>query len=353
MYEHITQESLQADMLAQMELVSTVEGSTADILTRGVAFALKGFYEALEGALSLAFPTREDGYPIAYAARALGIEQKAGTQAHTTLALSGRANTVIPEHTVFCTEDGLCFLLDAACRLDAGGQAVQTATAEAVGRQYNVDAGSICRLLTAVDGLQQVENSSPAVGGADPESYEELFDRLDARRKRPATSGNIAQYEAWAVACEGVSAARAVDVWNGAGTVKLILAGPHMQPVEETTRAAAAAYIETVRPAGGIKVTVVSAEAVPIQIRCVVQLNTAVTADMVKTYLHTAVSAYLESLAMTDSAILYNRIAYYLLGAEGVLDFSVLTLNDAAANIRLTAEQVPILEEIIIEEVSV
>lgn len=102
-------------------------------------------------------------------------------------------------------------------------------------------------------------------------------------------------------------------------------------------------YIETVRPAGGVAVTVVPAEAVTITISCTVVIDESTTIDAVKTALQTAVNTYLKGLAMTNASVLYNRISYFLLGIEGVTDFSGLTVNGSAANIPVTETQTPTL----------
>lgn len=241
------------------------------------------------------------------------------------------------------TAAGLEFDMDEDCTLDDAGSGTVGATAAEIGAAHNVDAGKISKLLTGVPGLTSVTNAQAADGGTDDETYEALFARLDAYRKRPATSGNIAQYEQWALEVSGVGAAKTIDVWDGPGTVKIVLADASMYPVDETVRAAVETHIAEVRPAGGVAVTVVPTEAVPISVSAQVTLDTSATTGSVKAALTAALTGYLSGLAMQDGTLLYNRVAYLLLGLDGVTDFTALTVNGGTENTPLSATQTPVL----------
>ena len=345
--EDITQDSLQQEMLSRMgTTVSVQEGSTAELTTRAVAYALWRFYRQLAACVTLAFPTRDSGEAVEWAANALGLTRKSGSRAMAALTLTGTPGAEIPVNTACVTASGLEFNTDEPCTLNEGGTGSVSATAANIGGAYNVDAGQIGKLLTGVPGLTAVTNEHASEGGADAETYEALFDRLDARRKRPATSGNLAQYEQWALAVPGVGAARAIDVWNGPGTVKVVLVDAAMQPVDETVRAAVESYIAAVRPAGGVAVTVVAAEAVPISVSAQVTLDSSTTVEAVQDRLSAALTGSLTGLAMQDGTLLYNRVVYLLLGLDGVRDFTTLTVNGGTANVPMAATQAPVLHAV-------
>ena len=59
--------------------------------------------------------------------------------------------------------------------------------------------------------------------------------------RRTPTSGNPYHYQSWANSVDGVGASRVISKWNGAGTVKVVLAGADMEPASEATVAACAA----------------------------------------------------------------------------------------------------------------
>ncbi len=83
--------------------------------------------------------------------------------------------------------------------------------------------------MGALPGLSSWTNG-PAPAGTDPESDEALYGRIHAHLSRPATSGNAYHYEQWALEVAGVGAARVFPLWNGAGTVKVVLVDGGMEP---------------------------------------------------------------------------------------------------------------------------
>lgn len=344
MYETMTQEMLQTQLLADMGITESVrEGSFYDTVTRGASYALWRLYAQLDRVLAMAFPDATSGEAIDWRAADYGIIRKAGQHAESTIALTGRVGAVIPSGTVFLTLSGLSYATTADVTIGTAGTASATVRAVEAGAAYNVDTGAICVLQSNVDGLTSGVSTTPALGGMDAESDAALFARLDERRKRPATSGNIAQYEQWAREVDGVGDARALDCWNGAGTVKIVLVDMELRPVTEQVRAAVEAHIAAQRPAGGVAVTVVSAEQVTVNVSVHVILDTATTADTVRTQLAAAVTAYLKTLTFRASTLVYHRIAGALMNLDGVLDFSALTVNDGTANISLGDTQSPVL----------
>ena len=345
MYEDKTQDALQAEMLARMGVSGpVVEGAFYDRVTRGVAYLGAAVYRDLDRLLAIAFPARDAGEAILWRAADFGIEAKPGMRAESAgFVLTGKAGAEIPEGTAFVTASGLEYDTTGAAVIGEDGTATVTVRAAEVGARYNVDAGRIDRLLVSVPGLTGGSNPNPALGGMDEESTESVFDRLDDYRKRPATSGNIAQYEQWAREVDGVGDARAIDLWAGPGTVKVVLVDMEMQPVTEAVRQACAAYIEEQRPAGGVAVTVESAERVQIDISARVTLDTSATAESVRGALRAAMEAYLLTLTFRASQIVYKRVDSFLFAIEGVVDSSALTINGGAVNIPLGATQVPVL----------
>lgn len=344
MYEEKTQENILAEILARMPgNVPVREGATLDLMARGIAYAIARCYEMYGKMLGVAFPTADSGEAIAWRAADYGIYRKEGTRATATLTLNGTAGAVIPAGTACATVSGMEFDTTETVTLDENGAGQVQAQAAAIGAGYNVPADAICRLMTGVQGLKSVNNPQPAQGGTDAETDASLFARLDDFRKRPATSGNLAQYEQWARTVNGVGDAHCIDIWDGPGTVKIVLVDMEMLPVTEAVRAACAAYIETVRPAGGLAVTVESATHLPVNVSVKVTLDSSITEESVQQALADALRTYLRTLTFRASQLLYNRVAYLLLGLEGVTDFTALEINGGTVNIPLSATQVPVL----------
>ena len=73
-------------------------------------------------------------------------------------------------------------------------------------------------------------------------------------------SGNINHYKQWARSVSGVGNAAVLPLWDGNGTVKVVVASEENEPLDEAIVSKVAQYIESVRPIGA-EVTVVSATA--------------------------------------------------------------------------------------------
>lgn len=338
-----TQEQIYARIAARMgDTVSVQEGTFGDLFARAASYEIWRFYEQMRKALPIAFVDETSGTYLEARCAEFGITRKTAGTAAAELTFTGAAGAEIPAGTVVTTASGLAFDTMADAEIDDAGMALVMAQAADSGAAYNAGADRISRLLSAIPGVTAVTNTASAAGGYDAESDAALFARLNAHRQKPATSGNRHHYERWALETEGVGAARVIELWSGPGTVKVILAGIHMEPVDEDIRASCAAHIETLRPVGAA-VTVESAQAVTIDVSVAVQLDVSATAQSVQAGLAAALQTYLRGLAFQAGAVVYHRIAYLLLGIEGVVDFAELTLNGGTENILLGDTQVPVL----------
>lgn len=149
-------------------------------------------------------------------------------------------------------------------------------------------------------------------------------------------------YRLWAMEVDGVGAAKVLPLWNGAGTVKVVLASPDMGAVSADIIAAVQSHIEACRPIGA-DVTVVSAAAKNINVSATVEISADTTLDAVKKELEAAVSEYLQGIAFELSSVSYNKIGYLLLAIPGVNDYSGLKVNNGTSAVTLQTNEVPTL----------
>lgn len=98
-----------------------------------------------------------------------------------------------------------------------------------MGAAYNIQAGAITSMWVNISGLKSYRNAQ-AAGGTDTESDAQLYERIDAARKFPATSGNGWDFRRWALEVEGVGEAKVVELAKGPGTVGLTLADSTYAP---------------------------------------------------------------------------------------------------------------------------
>lgn len=344
MFEDLTPESIKAKILSKLPNWNTRSGSFAELIVAAAAYEIWQCYMAMNALEPMFYIDETSGIYIDKKCAEYGIERKAGERATVRIVVAGDAGTLIPKGSVFKTADNLAFVSDEDVTISSSS-AVVPATAETVGNRYNVKAGAIVSTQHIISGVGSIINEQDAAGGADPETDASLVARFYSFLRTPATSGNAHHYESWALETPGVGFAHVVPLWAGAGTVKVIVCGPDGLGVDETIVDAVSEHIEANRPIGA-SVTVESAQEAPMTISAVVTTDGSTTADTIKSEFETAAKAYFASLIFKAETISYNRIAFLLLSASGVLDFSSLTLNGGMSNVSIDKNQIPVLGEV-------
>ena len=86
-----------------------------------------------------------------------------------------------------------------------------------------VPIGAVNRFPVTLPGLVSVTNEEAASGGFDEETDDELRERYFEKVSLPATSGSKYHYVMWAKEVSGVGDAKCLPLWNGNGTVKVVI----------------------------------------------------------------------------------------------------------------------------------
>ena len=346
MYEDMTVESIKSDLLGRLTTdLNLSEGSFTNDMVSGVAYEIWKTYQGLNAVIPIAFVDETSGEYIDKRAAEYGITRKAGTKASAVLLFTGTNGTVIPQGKVFLTSEGMQFVTTKAVTIAEGSASVEASASEA-GEEYNVGAGEITLQIVSLNGLSAVTNEA-AVGGSDPETDSALVKRLYDYLKRPATSGNASHYKQWALAVDGVGAAKVTPLWDGPGTVKVLIVGDDNGPVDSAITAKCAAAIEANRPIGAT-VTVMSAQGLSINVSAAVNVDATTTLAKVKEAFTDALGKYLREIAFEKYTLVFNRVAYMLLDIPGVIDYTSLTLNGQTGNVLIGDNQVPITGTVVI-----
>lgn len=346
LFEDVTPEQILERILNRMDTdLQTREGSYAYDQAAPIAWEIWRQLMTLDELIDAFYVGPESGKYLDDHARLFAMARREGTRAEAELKLTGRSGVTVPAETAFFTEAGLEFRL-ASDAVIWNGSAVGRLKAAQVGSRYNVAAGSVTQILRTIPGLEKFE-SSPAEGGTDPETDAALFERIDEHRKRPPTSGNVVHYREWALSVDGVGAVRVTPLWNGPGTVKVLIAGYDRRPVDDAVVAACAEYIESQRPVGA-DVTVASAQAVPVDIAINVVLSPGASLDGVQEAFVSKLDTYLSAIAFEENIVYTRRVGALLLGVDGVVDYSMVTLNDVHGNLILDGDSVPIPGEVVL-----
>lgn len=283
-----------------------------------------------------------------------GLTRKPATKATGQVTFTGTPGTVIPAGTQVSTEGSeaapaIFFVTIEEVTIDSGGTATANIEAVEAGADGNVAAGTITVLAQPVTGVTSVTNAAATSGGADEESDESLLDRLLQKVRQPGTSGNKADYINWALEVSGVGGVQVIPLWNGPGTVKIVLIGTDKKPASTEVVQAVQDYIAPVSGEGEGKapicmdVTVVAATAVNIDVSATVTLTGTKTLQEVQTAFEEALDDYFASIAFaSDPTVRYVKIGSLLLDTEGVQDYSNLLVNGGTANITINLDEVAV-----------
>lgn len=258
----------------------------------------------------------------------------------TVIDVGTRARTNEPTPVYFTTtEEGTI----------VSGQVTVLAIADEGGVSGNVNAGTIVISLGDLTGVTAVTNDVDFVGGVDEETNQSLLDRYYEKVRKPATSGNVYQYEQWAKEVPGVGDVKVYPVWNGAGTVKLVLLDDEKKTPDASIITATQTFVESVRPIGA-DVTYVGASELAINVSATLTLAPGVSLSEVQAQFERGVSEYLKSIAFVTNEITqepelirYTRIANVLLDIPPIIDYVDLLVNGGTSNIQPTDEQVGVV----------
>ena len=298
--------------------------------------------EVLPAAMDAIMVDTATGSDLDRVALAYGVFRKDAVAATGEVVFQGIAGTEIAQFVPVSTSGGRIFLTDATSIISSSGSVTVPIVAVQPGAVGNVAAGSIVMIPIALAGVESVSNLAATQGGSDEEDDDSFRQRLLMRIQLPSASGCEADYVRWARDVPGVEGARCIGLWNGPGTVKVIIAGNDMQPADTETISRCSTYLESVRPIGA-EVTVVSAQALAVDIAAAVTLASGYSLSLVQDAFAETVRTYLSEQAFAATYLSYARIGSLLLKVEGVEDYSLLTLNGTAGNIALSDEAVPVL----------
>lgn len=202
--------------------------------------------------------------------------------------------------------------------------------------------------INYVPGLERASLLELLNPGTDEEETEAFRSRYLTKIRKPATSGNKYEYYNWAMACEGVGAAKVFPRANGPGTVKVVIANAEKGAASEILCQQVFEYIEEQRPVGA-QVEVASAKELSISITAKVELGKDFYLGQVQTAFREKLAEWLRDQAFEAEDISVAHVGKLLLETDGVEDYSTLVLNGDAQNVPLSEEQIAVAGEIRLE----
>lgn len=311
----------QGDILAELQgysntPASKIEGTFEyDMLSSNSIEFAKTEVE-LEQLYKACFADTSWGEYLTMIAAEFGVVRKTATAATGTVTVKGSGD--VAAGTLFVTAAGTRFRTTEA--VTAKGSADIPVEAVDAGKEGNVGAGAIAFIPMSIPGITSVTNVLPTTGGYDEESDADLLARYLEKVRLPATSGNKYQYYEWAKGVPGVGDVRITPLWNGPGTVKVLIVDADMQEAPPSLVKSVADYLETVRPIGAT-VTVMSPKLLPVTI------TVKVNGTLDKEQYIKDVNAYLTKQGMDLRKLSYARCIDIMLNQSSVADCDDLLLN--------------------------
>ena len=307
---------------------STMEGTFARDLIDANAVEFESSYAEMAMLRDAAFAETAWGDYLTLRAEEFGIQRKQAVKTNGKVTVTGQSGAYIIRGSLFQTKDGLRFYTTESATIPADGTEADIAVQAAdTGVKGNVAPGTITEIPYSIPNVYSVTNPEKCTDGADEESDAALLARLLFR------------------VVDGVGNCKVIPLWNGNGTVKVIIVTAENESASSELIQKVSRYIESQRPIGAT-VTVVSPA--PVSVDITAEVYGTVNADAVTD----AVSAYFKNTGFSLSYVSLAQIGRLILSVNGITDYRNLKLGGKAENIRLTNEQIPVVGKVVLNLVS-
>ncbi|WP_297422080.1 baseplate J/gp47 family protein [Clostridium sp.] len=340
---------IQARLLASIDdSYNKSEGEFIYDAEKPVSIELEGAYTQIDGLLDKAFADTATGKNLDRVVARAGIIRKTTTRATGTVTITGVAGSAITVGQLVAS-DSLNFEFLETTTVPASGSIDISVRCTTYGTVGNVAVGAIKFFPKTLSGLQGVANKETFSNGTDEESDEELKVRYYAKVNSNETTANKAAFKSWALSVDGVGSAKVIPLWNGAGTVKVLVINSEMKVADSTLVKSVQDYIDPnengdgsgVMPLCGAVCTVASATEKLINVNVTIQ--TTLDSNDAQSKIESAITEYLQSIAFEQNYVSYQMIGNKILNIEGITDSSLLTVNGGTSNIMLEDTEVAVL----------
>ena len=337
------------------DTVDKREGSIIyDALAPAAAELVQAYIE-LEGYLDLVFVDTSSEDYLTRLCSQFGVDRQAATYAVRKAVFKDGQNNAfdVPVGSRY-TIDTLSYVVTE--KLTKGEYKAKCETSGAIG---NTSFGKLIP-IDYIDGLATASLEDVLIPGEEEETDDQLKERYFEYVREPAFGGNIADYKRKVKALDGVGSVKVFPVWNGEGTVKVVLLDseyniPTSELIDEVYEAVSPNSSDDglgIAPIGHI-VTVVGASATNINIGITVTLASGYSQETVSESIKETIEEYILTIreSWEKNETLTVRIAHIdsrALNVDGVLDISSTTINGTQSNVIVSSEHVPVLGEVVI-----
>ncbi len=349
MYETVTYDYILSRMLERVPSdIDKREGSIIYDALAPSAAELAQIYIELGTVMDETFADTASRENLIKRAAERGIKPKAATQA----ILKGVFNMNVPIGSRFTLSE-LAYQV-----IEKIGENQYKLLCESAGEEGNYRFGTIIP-VEYIDGLKEAQIVQVLINGEDEESTEDFRERYFKSFEAQSFGGNISDYREKINELQGVGGTKIYPVWNGGGTVKVVILDSGFgSPSTELVKMVQSVIDPTadglgvgIAPIGHV-VTVEGVSDKLIDVAFQVTLQTGWVWADVEVNIQKAIDAYFLELKKswegTQSShgnegliIRISQVEARMLAVEGVLDVYGTTLNAVAQNIILGVNEIP------------
>lgn len=313
--------------------------------TRPSAVVLSEYAEfVLPNALMQKWPQTATGPYLDMHGDMIGLPRREATHAEGYVTVEAKSNVSLPAGVIFITygddhDNPLYYVSKNNVKLNEGDTEEIAVVAEQTGTGSNIPDNSIDNVEDDYTAVIEVVSSRDIKGAIDDEDDETYRGRiLDFWRNRPS-SGTVNDYKMWAKEVEGVGDVEVESVWEGGGTVRVLITDVEGKIANEELIKKVQAHIDPVPGKGlgkapiGAWATVATMEGVTVDI---VISNITVVRGRDKDEVAQSIKSNIDNYLSATNYINYNMIVSITIKTTGVNDFSELTINGKKDNIELS-----------------
>ncbi|MGE6626506.1 baseplate J/gp47 family protein [Bacillus pumilus] len=342
MFEEQTYEALMERMIDRLpDDIDKRENSVIWNALAPAAAELAQSYIWLDQVFELVFADTAQGEFLDRRAAEVGIERKPATKAVWSAAIKPE-DINIPAGSRFFIEDVYFkYSNDGTLECETPGR---------IGNGQLTDQPLLS--LDTIPGLESIIMKDLVIPGQEEEDDASLYDRYLIRARREAVSANKAHYKKWAEEVTGVGRAKVFPLWNGEGTVKIVITDGNLDVASDLLVKRVQEYIDPVPGEGegqapiGSKATVESAKWLNIDIEVAVELQMDWTLEGAQKEIEEKVKALLKSIAFEKSIIRMSALNDILYHSESVSDYANVLLNGESKNLVLQDIEIPRLRQV-------
>ena len=345
MFSNQTYEAIKQRIFDNINIdIDKREGSFLSNMVSPLSEELAKAYINMSDILSLGFI--EDTFDTYLDKRVseLGVYRKQGSKAIGEIKVEGKEGAIITNGTLIKANDLYFTVLN---DIELPTDNILYVEANEVGYKYNLLANTEFELVEKNDKVTSLINETDFKNGIDIESDEDLRKRFIKVVNNPSASGNKNHYEEWALEVNGVSRAIVYPLWNGNGTVKVMVVGNDNKPVLEDVRKNVEDHITENMPIG-CQLTVTTPTNLDATIVATIELKEGYEMEEVKQEFEAKINEYLKSVT---NEFTYSKVYGLLANIIGIEDIGTLTINGGNSNITISEDKIINISEINISEV--